>query len=109
MRSSFVPAGMMNDVLSASPSPETIVQLPVSPASGSLVESVPTSVPAGWFSVTAVCESVRSVGAALFVFKRMLTLFDISFATARSLLPSASQSATVTAYGYKPAVSVRAA
>ena len=50
--------------LSLPPVPVTRVKACVSPASGSTALSVPTTVPAGLFSETAVGASVRSVGAS---------------------------------------------
>jgi hypothetical protein len=41
------------------------VNVCVSPASGSVADSVPTVVPAGWFSATLEFESAMSVGGLL--------------------------------------------
>ena len=54
-----------NEELSVSPAPLTSENVNVAPRSGSVAPSVPTSVPAGWFSATDAFDSVRSVGAWL--------------------------------------------
>ena len=51
------------EALSAPPAPGTSANVWLSPESWSLADSVPTVVPAGWFSATLVFESAMSVGA----------------------------------------------
>ena len=55
----------MNEPLSSSPAPATKAYVNVSPASGSVVESVPTAVPIGSFSLTLDFDKAMSVGGRL--------------------------------------------
>ena len=55
----------VNDALSSLPRPATSAKLCGSPASGSVADSVPTAVPAGWFSATLSLERPMPVGARL--------------------------------------------
>ena len=59
---SWLPA-TVNAPLSAEPAPATSVKVWGSPGSGSTAASVPTAVPAGWFSATEDGARLRSVGA----------------------------------------------
>src|SRR4051794_19225987 len=54
---------MVNDALSVEPAPATNVKVNVSPASGSVAVSVPTVVPAGWFSSMELGDSAIPAGA----------------------------------------------
>jgi hypothetical protein len=56
---------MRNRALSSAPVPATNVYVKVFPASGSDVESVPTTVPAARFSATSAFESATPVGDSL--------------------------------------------
>src|SRR2546423_4197367 len=64
---SLLPPPIWNELLSGNgPPPQPVfssVYVCVSPASGSVVVSVPTSVPDGWFSAIELDESWMSVGA----------------------------------------------
>ena len=55
---------IVNEPLSTEPVPATRLKLALSPASGSVADSVPTVVPDGWFSATLDFESAMSVGAS---------------------------------------------
>jgi hypothetical protein len=60
-----VEPAITNDALSPSPAPLTSSKAWVCIASWSTAASVPTVVPAGWFSSTVSCDSVTSLGTSL--------------------------------------------
>ena len=60
-----VPPSSVKDALSSLPRPAASAKLCGSPLSGSVADSVPTAVPAGWFSATVSLERPMPVGARL--------------------------------------------
>ncbi len=57
----------------------------MSPASGSTDESVPTVVPAAWFSATVELESAMSVGSSLTLVTETVNSFSVANAPASVL------------------------